>query len=130
MHSFDLIHCDIWGPFRTATHTGAHYFLTIVDDYTRFTWIFLMKFKSETQGLIKTFISFVTTQFNCQVKCLRSDNGSEFLSMKPYLSTLGILFQSSCPSTPQQNGVVERKHRHLLNVSRALRIDANLPLKF
>ncbi|KAL5832076.1 hypothetical protein ACOSQ4_017430 [Xanthoceras sorbifolium] len=48
LHSFDLIHCNIWGPFRTATHTGAHYFLTIVDDYTCFTWIFLMKFKSET----------------------------------------------------------------------------------
>ncbi|MGV7953807.1 hypothetical protein PJO47_29535, partial [Mycobacterium kansasii] len=47
-----------------------------------------------------------------------------------YFSNLGILFQSSCPSTPQQNGVIERKHRHLLNVGRALRIDVNLPLGF
>ncbi|KAG5555708.1 hypothetical protein RHGRI_006375 [Rhododendron griersonianum] len=130
MHSFDLIHCDIWGPHRVPTHTGAHYFLTIVDDFTRFTWIFLMKFKSETQGLLKSFIAFVNTQFNCQIKCVRSDNGLEFTSLKSFFSTLGILFQSSCTSTPQQNGVVERKHRHLLNVGRALRFQANLPLKF
>ena len=89
-----------------------------------------MKFKSETQGLLKSFIAFVHTQFNCQVKCMRSDNGMEFISLKPYLSTLGILLQTSCPYTPQQNGVVERKHRHLLNVGRALRFQSNLPLKF
>jgi hypothetical protein len=58
---FELIHCDIWGPQKIETHSGAHYFLTIVDDYTRFTWIFLMKFKSETQGLLKLFITFVHT---------------------------------------------------------------------
>jgi hypothetical protein len=127
---FELIHCDIWGPQKIETHSGAHYFLTIVDDYTRFTWIFLMKFKSETQGLLKLFITFVHTQFNCQVKNIRSDNGLEFISLKPFLSTHGILLQNSCSYTPQQNGVVERKHRHLLKVGRALRFQANLPLQF
>jgi len=127
---FDLIHCDIWGPQKIETHSGAHYFLTIVDDYSRFTWVFLMKFKFETQGLLKSFITFVHTQFNCQVKIIRSDNGLKFISLKPFLSTHGILLQNSCPYTPQQNGVVERKHRHLLNVGRALRFQANLPLKF
>ena len=89
-----------------------------------------MKFKSETQGLLKLFITFVHTQFNCQVKNIRSDNGLEFISLKPFLSTHGILLQNSCSYTPQQNGVVERKHRHLLNVGRALRFQANLPLQF
>jgi len=89
-----------------------------------------MKFKSETQGLLKSFITFVHTQFNCQVKIIRSDNGLEFISLQPFLSTHGILLQNSCPYTPQQNGVVERKHRHLFNVGRALRFQANLPLKF
>jgi transposase InsO family protein len=89
-----------------------------------------MKFKSETQRLLKSFITFVHTQFNCQVKIIRSDNGLKFISLKPFLSTHGILLQNSCPYTPQQNGVVERKHRHLLNVGRALRFQANLPLKF
>lgn len=84
MHCFDLIHCDIWGPHRVPTHTGAHSFLTIVDDYTQFTWIFLMKFKSETQGLLKSFITFVNTQFNYQIKCVRSDNGLEFTSLQSF----------------------------------------------
>jgi hypothetical protein len=130
LHPFDLIHCDIWGPHRFSTHTGAHYFLTIVDDYTRFTWIFLMKLKSETQSLLKSFITFANTQFNRQIKCVRSDNGTEVKSLLSFFSTLGILFQSSCTSTPQQNGVVERKHRHILNIGRALRFQANLPSQF
>ena len=89
-----------------------------------------MKFKSETQGLLKSFITFVNTQFNCQIKCVRTDNGSEFTSMKSFFSSLGILLQTSCPYTPQQNDVVEHKHRHLLNVGRALRFQAHLPLQF
>ncbi|KAF7132885.1 hypothetical protein RHSIM_Rhsim09G0014100 [Rhododendron simsii] len=127
---FDLIHSDIWGPHRIKSHSGARYFLTIVDDFTRYTWIHLMSFKSETQGIMQSFISWVKTQFNCHIKTLRSDNGSEFLSMKHFLDTKGIVFHHSCTSTPQQNGVVERKHRHLLNVGRALRFQANLPLTF
>jgi len=54
----------------------------------------------------------------------------EFTSLKPLFSTFGIMFQSLCPHIPQQNGVVEQKHRHLLNVGHALRFHANLPLKF
>ena len=79
-----------------------------------------MKFKSETQGLLKSFITFVNTQFNCQIKYVRIDNGSEFTSMKSFFSSLSILLQTSCPYTPKQNGVVECKQRHLLNVNRAL----------
>jgi len=127
---FDLIHCDIWGPHRNPTHTGARYFLTIVDDFTRFTWVHLMSFKSDTQTILKSFFSWVKTQFQHDIKTLRADNGGEFLSIRPFLDSCGTLFQHSCPYTPQQNGVVERKHRHLLNVSRALKFQANLPLKF
>ena len=101
-----------------------------MDDYTRFTWIFLMKFKFEIQGLLKLFITFVHTQLTVKLKILRSDNGLEFISLKPFLSTHGILLQNSCSYTPQQNCVVERKHRHLLNVGRALRFQENLPLQF
>ncbi|CAL2277125.1 unnamed protein product [Prunus armeniaca] len=127
---FDLIHCDIWGPHNTRTHSGARYFLTIVDDFTRFTWVHLMNFKSDTQTILKSFFSWVTTQFNRPIKTLRSDNGSEFLSMRPFFLDHGTNFQHSCTYTPQQNGVVERKHRHLLNIGHALRFQANLPLQF
>lgn len=129
-HPSDLIHCDIWGPPRAPTHSGARYFLTIVDDYSCFTWIHFMRFKSEIQGILKSFFTHVQTQFNCRIKSAHSDYGAEFTSMKSTFNDLGILFQHSCPSAPQQNGVVERKHRHLLNVSRALQFQANLPIRF
>jgi hypothetical protein len=74
--------------------------------------------------------AWVKTQFNQNIKILRSDNGGEFTSMRPFLNEHGTIFQHTCAYTPQQNGVVERKHRHLLNIARALRFQANLPLKF
>jgi hypothetical protein len=82
---FDLIHCDIWGPHRNQIHYGARYFLTIMDDFTRFTWVHFMNFKSNTQIILKSFFSWVETQFQCDIKTLRADNGSEFLSMRSYL---------------------------------------------
>jgi len=127
---FYLIHCDIWRPHKLPTQTGARYFLTIVDDFTRFTWIHLLKFKSETQDIIKSFFSWVQTQFNLPIKTFRSDNKSEFLSLQSFFHHKGTSFQHSCPYTPQQNVIVERKHRHLLNVGRALRFQAHIPLCF
>ena len=64
------------------------------------------------------------------IKALRSDNGQDFLSLQAFLDQNGTNFHRSCPYTPQQNGVVERKHSHLLNVARAIRFQANLPLQF
>ncbi|KAJ4751619.1 Retroelement pol polyprotein-like [Rhynchospora pubera] len=129
---FDLIHCDVWGPYRVASKCGAHYFLTIVDDFTRSVWVYLMAEKKETAELLMNFCKMVKTQFGKVVKCVRSDNGLEFKSERimQFYSEHGILCQTSCVYTPQQNGRVERKHRHILNVARALRFQAQLPLEF
>ena len=124
---FDIIHCDIWGRYKYSSLYGAHYFLTIVDDYMRFTWIFLMKHKVEAQPLIKRFSSYVSTKFESHIKKIRSDNGGEFLSLQSFFKDNG---QHSYVYTPQQNGVVERKHRHILQVARALEIQAQLPTQF
>ncbi|CAN0825128.1 Retrovirus-related Pol polyprotein from transposon TNT 1-94 [Linum grandiflorum] len=129
---FELLHCDIWGDYKTASFTGAHYFLTIVDDFSRAVWVFLMKQKSETGALLTTFCTMVRSQFNGQVRRIRADNGLEFQSnyIRTYYQEHGIILETSCTDTPQQNGVVERKHRHLLEMARALRFQANLPIKF
>jgi hypothetical protein len=126
---FDLIHCDIWGPLATNSINGSSFFLTIVDDYSRFTWVHLMQHKSQTRSIIKSFFQLVQTQFKTKIKCLRSDNGAEF-KMNDYFSDQGTIHQLSCIETPQQNAIVERKHQHLLNVARALRFQSNLPLSF
>jgi transposase InsO family protein len=95
---------------------GFVFFLTIVDDYSRFTWVHLMQHKSQVSSIIKSFFQLVQTQFKTKVKCLRLDNDAEF-KMKDYFFAQGIIYQLSCVETPQQNAIIERKHQHLLNVS-------------
>lgn len=127
---FQLIHCDLWGPYRTTAFCGARYFLTIVDEYSRATWIYLLIDKKEVSMNLCNFIAIVERQFNKQVKTVRSDNGIEFTYLGNYFSKHGIVHETSCVGTPQQNGRVECKHRHILNVARALRFQANLSIKF
>lgn len=129
---FALIHIDVWGPFHAPTHNGERYFLTIVDDFSKSTWVYLMHFKVDVLQLLKNFFQQVRTQFSALVKVVRANNASEFFKSEctVLFNSLGIIHQSSCPHTPQQNGVVERKHRHILDIARALRFQASLPLKF
>lgn len=127
--SFDLIHVDIWGPCSYSSLDGDRYFLTIVDDCTRFTWIYLMKNKAETRVHLVNFVAYIKTQFSKTIKIIRSDNGPEF-NMINFFNTEGIVHQTSCVETPEQNGIVERKHQHILNVTRALIFQANIPMSF
>ena len=132
-HAFQLLHVDAWGLYHTKTYTGHRYFLTIVDDFTRATWTHLMVTKDEAVTLLKAFTVMVKTQFDKNVKTIKSDNALELsksYDILEFFASFGITHQTSCVQTPQQNGVVERKHRHLLEVSRALLFQASLPLRF
>ena len=123
---FDLVHADNWGPLSTPSIGGHKYFLTLVDDYSRFTWTIFMKNKSETRNHLANFIIFIETQFNKKLTCIRSDNGPEFLMTSFHLSR-GIIRHRPCVETPQQNGIVERKHQHILNVAHAISFQSHLP---
>ncbi|KAK4389825.1 Retrovirus-related Pol polyprotein from transposon RE2 [Sesamum angolense] len=129
---FELIHVDLWGPYKTPTLDGCNYFLTIVDDFSRATWTFLLRYKTQVCHTLETFFKMILTQFESKIKVLRSDNGTEFTNThcQSLFQSLGILHHRSCPHTPQQNSVVERKHRHILNVARALKFQANLQSKY
>ncbi|CAH9103441.1 unnamed protein product [Cuscuta europaea] len=131
-HCFELIHCDIWGGYKIESISGARYFLTIFDDFTRAVWVYLIKNKSEVPLILIQFFNMVNTQFEQKVKRLRADNGAEFQTnaLSDYYRQNGILLETSCTDTPQQNGVVERKHRHILEVARALRFQSGLPINF
>ena len=109
---FELIHCDLWGPYRHVSFCGASYFLTTVDDYSRAVWIYLLTDKKVVSQTMKMFFSMVVRQFNKQVKIVRSDNGAKFTCLKHYFLENGIIFQTSCTGTPQQNERVESKHQH------------------
>ncbi|KAJ0484991.1 putative RNA-directed DNA polymerase [Helianthus annuus] len=127
----DLIHLDVWGPYKVTSYDGYKYFLT-VDDYSRAVWCYFLSSKTEVFENIKVFYELVLTQFKKKIKIIRSDNGTEFVNnqMHSFCISKGILHQTSCAYTPQQNGVVERKHGHLLNTARALMFQGGLPLRF
>lgn len=119
-----------------GVHTEFHLllelsiFFTIVDDYSRAVWTFLLLEKSEVSKVLKNFLAYAEKQFGKTVKMVRSDNGTEFMCLSSYFREQGIVHQTSCVGTPQQNGRVERKHRHILNVARALLFQGNLPINF
>ena len=117
--SFDLIHIDIWGAFHISTIAGHKFFLTIADDCTRATWIYLLRAKSDVLTIFLDFYNFVFNQYNTTIKSVRSDNASE-LAFIDFFHSKGISPYHSCVDTPEQNSMVERKHQHILNVARAL----------
>lgn len=125
---FILIHSDVWTSPITSM-SGAKYFVTFIDCYSRMTWLYLMKNKYEVLECFKDFYACVKNQFNAHVQIIRTDNGTEYVNTKfgSFLSKEGILHQTSCPGTPPQNGVAERKNRHLLEVARSLMYTMNVP---
>jgi len=103
---FELLHFDIWGPIAKTSIHGHKYFLTIVDDFSRFLWVILLKTKSEVSSHVKNFIHLFENHHHITPKFIRSDNGPEFLLPEFYASK-GIIHQRSCVETPEQNGRVE-----------------------
>ncbi|RVW39091.1 Retrovirus-related Pol polyprotein from transposon TNT 1-94 [Vitis vinifera] len=108
---------------------GSRWFVTFVDDHTQVTWVFLMKKKSEVREIFENFNNMVQTLFQAKIQVLRTNNAREYYHniLGSYLLENGIVHQSSCIDTPQQNGVAERKNRHLMEVARSLMIASNVP---
>lgn len=126
---FKTLHLDIWGHLSIPLVHNHKYFLTILDDYTRYMWIVLLKTKDEVSTKVKQFITKIQTKFHITPKTIKTNNGPEFL-LQSFYDSIGINHQRSCVETSQQNGRVERKHQHLLNVGRALLYQAKLPKQY
>uniref|UniRef100_A0A2N9GQ99 Integrase catalytic domain-containing protein n=1 Tax=Fagus sylvatica TaxID=28930 RepID=A0A2N9GQ99_FAGSY len=126
---FQLVHADLWGPAPSVSLNGFKFYLVLVDEYTKFTWVYLLTHKSETFTLFKQFTALVQNQFKQSVQIFRTDCGGEFTStaFNTFCADNGIIHQLSCPHTPQQNGVAERKHKHLIQCALALLSQSTLP---
>jgi hypothetical protein len=109
-----------------------HYFVTFVDDFSYMTWLFLIKNRSELFSIFQIFHNRIKTQFSQKNRILCSDSAKEYTSSSfaSYLSDKGIIHQTSCAHTIQQNGVAKSKNLHLLDVVRCLLIHMHVPKHF
>jgi hypothetical protein len=130
---FDLVHTDLMGPVETVSAVGRNkYVLTLIDDCTRYAWVYFLRRKSQAAERIQRFFAFVETQFDRRIRSLRSDRGGEFLgnSFQDWLDALGVVHNLTLPYTPQQNGVAERYNRTVCDRARSMLFAADLPVRF
>ncbi|GJU99685.1 putative ribonuclease H-like domain-containing protein [Tanacetum coccineum] len=125
-----LLHMDLCGPMRVASINGKRYILVIVDDYSRFTWVRFLKTKDEAPAAIIKCIKNIQVRLKATVRNVRTDNGTEFVNqtLREWYENVGITHQTSVARTPQQNGVVERRNRTLVEAARTMLIFSKAPL--
>ncbi|WVZ11552.1 hypothetical protein V8G54_016082 [Vigna mungo] len=129
---FEYVHADLWGPARTLTHGGGAYFLSIIDDFSRRVWIYVLKNKSETFQKFKEWHTQIENQLGCRLKCLRTDNGLELVSeeFNGFCKEKGIRRHRTVVGTPQQNGLAERMNRTILERVRCMLLGSGLSKAF
>ena len=100
-----------------------------MDDFSRYTWVYLLKTKTKIPSIITLFCEMIYNQFHKRIRLFRSDNAKEYFygEVNKYMEQNGIIHQSSCVNTPQQNGVAERKIGHIMSSARALLFQGNCP---
>ncbi|GJS82857.1 retrovirus-related pol polyprotein from transposon TNT 1-94 [Tanacetum coccineum] len=119
-----FLHMDLCRPMRVKSINGKQYILVIVDDYSRYTWVHFLRSKDEAPVVIKTFLKKLQVLLQALVIIVRTDNGTEFNNqvLKEYFDSVGISHQSSSVRTPQQNRVLERRNRTLVEDARTMLI--------
>nr|GEY71087.1 hypothetical protein [Tanacetum cinerariifolium] len=127
-----LLHMDLCGPMRVASINGKIYVLVIVDDYSRYTWTYFLRSKDETPEVLIDFLRLVQRGSQAQVRIVRTDKGTEILNqtLYAYFAAEGILHQTTVARTPEQNGVLERRNRTLVEAARTMLSAAKVPLFF
>lgn len=126
----EIVHSDVCGPIRTPTHAKNRYFVTFIDDYSRYGRVYFLKNKSEVLDKFKEYKQEMEKFTGNKIKHLQTDNGTEYVNGKfqAYLKEHGIARRLSAPYTPHQNGIAERKNRTLVEKARAMLIDAKAPM--
>ena len=131
-HPLQLVHSDLCGPFPTKSISGSVYFISFIDDYSKFTVITFLKAKNQALSAFRNYLSLAENLTNQKLQSLQTDGGGEYHS-KDFISfckSQGIHHRRFVPHTPQQNGTAERKNRSLLNAARSMLHVAKLESKF
>jgi hypothetical protein len=126
----ELIHSDLW-TLPLLSVNGSKFYVVFVDDFSRYTWIFPLQFKSDVFSCFVKFKCLIENMLSLKIKQLQTDGGGEYTSLqfKNYLSSHVILHRITCPHTSQQNGIAERKHRHIIETGLTLLAQSHLPPK-
>ncbi|KAI3818795.1 hypothetical protein L1987_12613 [Smallanthus sonchifolius] len=125
----ELVHADLCGPITPQTKGGNRYFMLLVDDFTRYMWVYLIETKDQAFQKFKWFKAQLEKESKCKTKMLQTDRGDEFTShiFNEFCRNEGIQRQLTAPYTPQQNGVVERRNRTVVEITRSLLKSMSVP---
>lgn len=128
----ELVHGDICGAIKPATPAGNSYFLLLVDDYSRYMWLTLLKHKDEAAQAIQRFKARTEIESGNKLGTLRTDRGGEFTAhtFAAYCADQGVARQLTAPYSPQQNGVVERRNQSVVSTARSLLKAKGMPGRF
>nr|GEX25389.1 hypothetical protein [Tanacetum cinerariifolium] len=128
----NLLHMDLCGPMRVASINRKKYILVVVDDYSRYTWTLFLRSKDETPEVLKYFLTMIQRNLQALVITVRTDRATEFLNktLNAFFKKEGIEHQTSTARTPEQNGVVKRQNRTLVEAARTMLSASQLPLFF
>ena len=124
----ELLHMDLFGPVKPPTIGLRKFTLVVVDDYSRYTWVRLMKTKDEVNTILSELILLLQNEKGVTVKRIRSDNGTEFCNgfLMDFCAEIGIGHERSTPRTPQQNGLAERRNRTIKEAARTMMAESEL----
>lgn len=127
----ERIHCDLWGPSQIVSIQGFRYYVIFIDHWLRFCWLYPLKLKPDFLQAFTVFHKLVENQFNYRIRAFQCDGG-EFTNAKfiNHLQQHGIRQTISCPHTPQQNGLVERKQRHITELGLSMMFHSKMPQNF
>jgi len=127
--SLEIIFSDVWtSPILSID--GLRYYCMFVDHFTCYIWLYPMKRKSDVLIIFPKFKSLVENFHKQQIKILYTDNGGEYIGLRPFLRNHGISHHTTPPHTPEHNGISERRNHHIVETGLALLHHSGIPLTY
>jgi hypothetical protein len=126
----ELVFSNVWGPSPLLSNNGARYYVIFVDHFSKFTWFYPITCKSDVFSIFPKFQAYVERLFDRKIKSIQTDGGGEFQKLRHLFASHGINHRITCPHTHQQNGSVERKHRHIVEMGLTLMAHCSAPLTY